>query len=64
MLVSEPNYQAAKHFLEKLLAMEMSKTNGQAGLSGSIDSRHEQDIMYNYWYAYVKPKYIEKAKLC
>lgn len=43
MLVSEPNYQAAKHFLEKLLAMKMSKANGQAGLSGSIDSRHEQD---------------------
>ena len=21
-------------------------------------------VMYNYWYAYVKPKYIEKAKLC
>lgn len=20
-------------------------------------------VMYNYWYAYVKPKYIEKAKL-
>ena len=43
MLVLEPNYQAAKHFLEKLLAMEMSKANGQAGWSGSIDSRHEQD---------------------
>ena len=43
MLVSDPNYHAANHFLEKLLAMEMSKANGQAGWSGSIDSRHEQD---------------------
>ena len=58
-LVSEPNYHTATHFSEKLLAIEMKKTNilmnkpiylGQAILDIS------KTLMYEFWYDYIKPR--------
>ena len=65
--MSEPNYFAAKFFTENLHETEMKKTQitknkpiylGLALLDRSKIAR------YDFWYNYIKPKYIEKAKLC
>ena len=66
-LVSEPNYQTTKLFTEKLLAIEMKKTqiimNKPAYLGLSILDPGKT-VMYECWCDYVKPKYGEKARLC
>ena len=66
-LVSEPNYQTTKLFTEKLLAIEMKKTqiimNKPAYLGLSILDLGKI-VMYECWCDYVKPKYGEKARLC
>ena len=66
-LVSEPNYHTAKFFTEKLLAIEMEKTeivmNKPVCLGLSI-LELSKILMYEFLYDYVKPKYDEKSKLC
>ena len=66
-LVSEPNYQTAKAFTEKLLAMEINLTEilmkKPVHLGLSILELSEI-LMYKFWYDYEKPKYGEKPKLC
>ena len=66
-LVSEPNYQTTKLFTEKLLAIEMKKTqiimNKPAYLGLSILDIGKT-VLYECWCDYVKPKYGEKARLC
>ena len=66
-LVSEPNYRTIKWFSENLLAIEMKKTkikmNKPVYLALSILEISET-LMYEFWYDYIKPKYIDNAKLC
>ena len=66
-LVLEPNYHDTKFFIENLLAIEMIKTevlmNKPVCLGLSI-LELSKILMYEFWYAYVKPKYGEKAKFC
>ena len=66
-LVSEPNYHTTKFFTEKLLAIEMKKTeilmNKPVCLGFSI-LELSKILMHEFWYDYVKPKFDEKAKLC
>ena len=66
-LVSEPNYQTTKLFTEKLLAIEMKKTqiimNKPAYLGLSILDL-SKTVMHECWCDYIKRKYGEKAKLC
>ena len=66
-LVSEPNYHTTKFFTENLLAIEMIKTqilmNKPVYLGLSILDL-SKNVMYEFWYHYVKPKYGENAKLC
>ena len=66
-LVSEPNYHTTNIFLENSLTIKIKKTwihtNKPVHLGLSI-SGISKTIMYEFWYDYVKPKYIEKAKLC
>ena len=66
-LVSEPNFHNANIFTERVLAMEVKKTetlmNKPVYLGLSIIELNKI-IMYEFWYDYVKPKYSEKAKLC
>ena len=66
-LVAESNYHTSKHLLEKLMAIEMRKTQvvmntpiylGQAILHIS------KTLMYEFWFDYLKPKYGDKIKLC
>ena len=65
-LVSEPNYKLCVAFSDHLLAIEMRKTRiymdkpimvGQAILDKS------KELMYHFYYDYLKPKYKEDVKL-
>ena len=66
-LVSAPNYDTKKFFTENLFAIIMKKTpiiiNKPVYLGLSI-LELSKILMYEFWYGYVKPKYVEKAKLC
>ena len=64
--VSEPNYASCTTFSDHLMAIEMRKTRvlmdkpimvGQAILDKS------KQLMYEFWYEYLKPKYKDKVKL-
>ena len=66
-LVAESNYHTSKHLLEKLMAIQIRKTQvimntpiylGQAILHIS------KTLMYEFWFDYLKPKYGDKIKLC
>ena len=65
-LLSEPNFYTRKFFTEKLLAIEMKKTetllNKPVYLGFSI-LELSKILIYEFWYDYVKPKYGEKSKL-
>ena len=65
-LVSEPNYASCTTFSDHLMAIEMKRTNvpmdkpimvGQAILDKS------KELMYSFWYEYLKPKYKDKINL-
>ena len=66
-LVSEPNYHTTKHFSENILAIEMRKTkvkmNNPVYLGMSILDISKM-LIFEFWYAYIKPKHGDKAKLC
>ena len=64
--VSEPNYHISKYCSEDLMAIETRKTSvtmnkplylGQAILDIS------KNLMYEFWYDYIVPKYVDKATL-
>ena len=67
ILASEPNYHSTKYISNNLLIMEMKKVEvkmnkliylGQAILDIS------KTLMYEFWYDCIKPKYVDKARLC
>ena len=64
-LVSEPNYYITTFFSENLLAIEMRRTqilmNKVVYLGLSILEIGEK-VMYEFWYAYVKPNYGKKKR--
>ena len=66
-LVSEPNYRMTKCFSENLLAIEMNKIkvkmNKPVYLGLSI-LEISKNLMYEFWYDYIKPKYKNNGKLC
>ena len=66
-LVSEPNYHTTKWFSGNLLAIEMKKIkvkmNKPVYLGLSI-LEISKNLMYEFWYDYIKPKYKNNAKLC
>ena len=67
-LISEPNYHAIKGFSENLVAIEMKKKtkvkmNKRIYLGFSILDL-SKIVMYEPWYEYMKPKYVDNAKLC
>ena len=67
LLVPKPNYHTTKWFSEHLLAIEMKKVkvkmNNPVYLEFSI-LEISKTLMYEFWYDYMKPKYLDKAKLC
>ena len=66
-LVSEPNYHAIIGFSENLVAIEMKKTkvkmNKPIYLGFSILDLYTI-LMYEFWYEYIKPKFVANVKLC
>ena len=66
-LVSEPNHHTTKWFSENLLVMEMKKTvikaNKPIYLGLAILSL-SKIRMYEYWYDDMKPKYVDRIRLC
>ena len=66
-LVSEPNFYTTKCFTEKLLAIEMKKTetlmNKPVCLGLSI-LELSKILMNEFGYDYVEPKYAYSVKLC
>ena len=65
-VVLEPNYASRTTFSDHLMAIEMRKTNilmdkpimiGQALLDKG------KELMYRFWYGYLKPKYKDKINL-
>ena len=65
-LASEQNYHTTKFFIEKLLAIQMIKTeiliNKSVYLGLSILDL-SKTVTYQFWYDCVKPKYGENAQL-
>ena len=66
-LVSKPNYHTTKWFSENLLAIEMKqakvKMNKPVYLGLSI-LEISKTLMYEFWYDYMKPKYVDNVKIC
>ena len=59
-LVSEPNYHTAKRFSEDLIPIEMKKTEIKMNKPiylGLTILDISKTLMYEFWYAYLKPKY-------
>ena len=66
-LASEPKYHTPKYFSENLMAIEMKrktkvKMNKQIYFGMSILDINKT-LMYEFWYDYIKPKYLDIAKL-
>ena len=59
-LVSEPNYESCTTFSEHLMATEMRKTcvlMDKPILVGQTILDKSKELMYEFWYEYLKPKY-------
>ena len=66
-LVSEPSYHTTKKLAEYPLATEMKKAQilmSKPVFLGLSILELSKTLMYEFWYDYVKPKYVEKAKFC
>ena len=66
-LVSEPNYHTSKIFTKNLSAKEMRKTqilmNKTIYLGLSI-LYISKNVMYEFWFDYVKPRHCKNPKFC
>ena len=66
-LVSEPNYWAIKGFSENLEAIETKKTKvtiSEPIYLGFSILDLSKIVMHEFWYEYMKPKYVDNVKLC
>ena len=66
-LVSEPNYASCTAFSDHLMAVEMRKTRvlmDKPILAGQAIFDKSKELMYEFSYDYLKPKYPKKIKLC
>ena len=69
-LVSEANYHTTKYFSENLLVLEMKKKKKtEAKMNKSVYLTFPileiiKTLRQNFWYDYIKPKYLTNAKLC
>ena len=62
-LVSEPNYASCTTFSDHLMAIEMRKTHvlmDKPILVGQAILNKNKELMYEFWYEYLKPKYKDK----
>ena len=65
-LVSEPNYASCTSFSDHLMAIVMRKTRvlmDKPILVGQAILDKSKELMYEFWYEYLKPKFKDKLKL-
>ena len=67
ILASEPNYHSTKYISKNLLVMEMKKTEVRMNkpiylVQAILDI--SKNLMYEFWYDYIKPKDCDNARLC
>ena len=65
-LVFEPNYASCTTILDHLMAIEMRKTLvllDKPILLGQVILDKSKELMYEFWYEYLKPKYKDKITL-
>ena len=65
-LVSEPNYELCTTFSDHLMAIEMRKTQvlmDKPTMVQQARSDKSKELVYNFYYEYLKPKYKDKVKL-
>ena len=66
-MVSDPNCHSIKLFTESLLAIEMRKTQifmKKRVYLGTSILEISKIVMYEFQYDHLKPRSVEKAKLC
>ena len=66
-MVSDPNCYSIKLFTESLLAIEMRKTQifmKKRVYLGTSILEISKIVMYEFQYDHLKPRSVEKAKLC
>ena len=66
-LASESNYHSTKCISKHLLVMEMKKTEAKMNKPiylGQAILDISKNLMHEFWYDYIKPKYGDKAGLC
>ena len=66
-MVSDPNCHSIKLFTESLLAIEMRKTQifmQKRVYLGTSILEISKIVMYEFQYDHLKPRSVEKAKLC
>ena len=66
-LVSEPNYHTINYMSEDLSIIEMNKTKVKMNKpisSGLSKLDISKILMYKFWYDYMKPKYVNKVRIC
>ena len=66
-LTSEPYYDSCKQFTNDLMAIEIRKT--EVLVDKTIAVRQaildiSKTLMYEFWYDYLKSKYLDQLKLC
>ena len=65
-LVSEPNYASCTTFSDHLMAIEMRKTRvlmDKPILVGQAILDKTKELICEFWYKYLKPKYKDETKL-
>ena len=66
-LASEPNYHTTKYFSENLMAIEMKKTKVKMNKPiclGTSTLDISKILMYKFCCDHIKPKYLDRVKLC
>ena len=65
-LVSEPNYSSCTVFSDNLMAIEMRKTHivmNKPIIVGQAILDKGKELMYEFYYGYLKPKFKDKLQL-
>lgn len=63
--VNQPNFIGKTHFSEDFVAIELEPLEievNKPNYIGMVVLDHARDIIYKFWYGYLKPKFGEKIQ--